>query len=118
MATGISAALALGALALLFVTFRNGVALYQKILGYLTIAGLAYFYYPELLTTYRQVSGGAYKNIFREFASLLQVAMPAVAFALLAAAFLISSALDTGKILVFLFVLFFVSALVKIISLV
>lgn len=118
MAAGISAALALGALALLFLTFRSGVALYQKILGYLTLAGLAYFYYPELAATYKQLAGGEYKTALKEFVSVLQVALPVLAFALFWMAFLVSSAMDAGKILLFLFILFLVSSIAKIIYLV
>lgn len=106
MATGIATALALGALALVFLTFRAGLPLSRKIMGWLTLAGLAYFYYPELLSAYKIIGGGDYKAIARDFASTMQIALPALAFALLVVAFLVSSALDAGKILLFLFLLF------------
>lgn len=118
MAAGISAALALGAIALLFLTFRSGVALYQKILGYVTLAGLAYFYYPELVLSYKQIAAGDYKTALKEFVTVLQVSLPVVAFALFWMAFIVSSAMDAGKLLLFLFIIFLASSVAKIIYLV
>lgn len=118
MAAGISAALALGALALLFLTFRSGVALYQKILGYVTLAGLTYFYFPELQLAYKQIAGGDYKTALKEFVTVLQVALPVVAFALFWMAFIVTSAMDAGKLLLFLFILFLVATVAKTIYLV
>ena len=114
MATGIATALALGALALLLLTFRVGLPVSRKIMGWLTLAGLAYFYSAELTTAYKNVSSGDYKAIARDFAGTLQIALPALAFALLCVAFLVSSAFDAGKILLFLFILFVAATAVKI----
>lgn len=115
MAAGIATGLVFASLALLFLTFRSGIGLYQKILGWLTLAGLVYFYQSELLGTYRMISGGEYKTAFKELAGVLQVAMPAVAFALFWSAFIISSAMDAGRILVFAFLIFLISAGAKIV---
>lgn len=114
MATGIGISLALGALALVALTFRSGVAFYQKILAYLVFAALAWFYRPELLVCYSTLLGGNYRAAFSEWANLVQVAMPVVAFTFTWLAFLSSSALDAGRILFFLFVLFLFSAVAKI----
>ncbi len=114
MATGIATALTLGALALVFLTFRAGLPLSRKIMGWLTLAGLAYFYSAELMTAYKIASSGDYKAIARDFAGTLQISLPALAFALLLVAFLVSSAFDAGKILLFLFILFVCATAVKI----
>ncbi|AFM12201.1 hypothetical protein [Turneriella parva] len=114
MATGIATSLALGALALILLTFRTGLPLSRKILGWLTLCGLAYFYSAELMIAYKTVSGGEYKTIAKEFASTLQIALPALAFAMLAVAFLVSSAFDAGKIMLFLFLIFLAATAVKI----
>lgn len=115
MGAGIAAALVLAALALLLLTFRNGVGLYKKLLGWLTIAGLGYFYQHELLSFYRQISGGMdYKMLAKDFVNLVQVSLPALAFALFWMAFIVTSAMDAGKILVFLFAVFLLSAAAKI----
>ena len=118
MAAGIAATLVFATLALIFLTFRGGVDLYKKILGWATLAGLAYFYYPELAGAYKMVSGGEYKTAFKELAGVMQVAMPALVFALFWSAFIISSAMDAGKILVFAFLIFLISAGAKIAMLV
>jgi hypothetical protein len=114
MATGIATALALGTLALVFLTFRAGLPLSRKLLGWLTIAGLAYFYFPELLSGYKIISGGDFKTIAKEFAGTMQIALPALAFALLIVAFLVSSALDAGKVLLLLFLVFACATAAKI----
>ena len=114
MATGIATALVLAALALVLLTFRTGLPLSRKIMGWLTLAGLAYFYSAELMIAYKTVSGGEYKTIAKEFAGTLQIALPALAFAMLAVAFLVSSALDAGKILLFFFLIFLAATAVKI----
>jgi len=113
MATGIGISLTLGALAMVILTFRSGVALYQKILGWLAFAALAWFYRPELTAAYATLLGGDYRTGAREFANLVQVAMPVVAFTFAWLAFLASSAIDAGRILVFFFALFLISAAVK-----
>lgn len=114
MATGIATSLVLGALALVLLTFRAGLPLSRKIMGWLTLAGLTYFYSAELMVAYKSVSGGDYKSIAKEFASTLQIALPALAFAMLVIAFLVSSAFDAGKILLFLFLIFLASTAAKI----
>ena len=114
MAAGIWAALVLAALALVFLTFRGGVDLYKKILGWLTLAGLVYFYQNELFAGYRMLSAGDYKTQFKELASVMQIAMPALVFALFWSAFIVSSAMDAGKILLFAFVIFLLSSGAKI----
>jgi hypothetical protein len=57
MATGIATALVLAALALVLLTFRTGLPLSRKIMGWLTLAGLAYFYSAELMIAYKTVRG-------------------------------------------------------------
>jgi hypothetical protein len=114
MATGIGISLALGALAMLILTFRSGISLYQKILGWLGFAALAWFYQSELTITYSTLLGGDYRTGARDFANLVQVAMPVIAFTFAWLAFLSSSAMDAGRILVFFFVLFLISAAAKI----
>lgn len=114
MATGIATALVLAALALVMLTFRTGLPLSRKLMGWLTLAGLAYFYSAELLMAYKTVSGGDYKSIAKEFAGTLQIALPALAFAMLSVAFLVSSAFDAGKILLFMFIIFVAATAVKI----
>ncbi len=98
---------------MVILTFRSGVALYQKILGWLAFAALAWFYRPELNGAYATLLAGDYRSAAREFANLIQVAMPVVAFTFAWLAFLASSAMDAGRILVFFFVLFLISAAVK-----
>jgi hypothetical protein len=114
MATGIGISLLGGALALLILTFRGGIALYQKILAWLTMAALAWLYQSELTTAYTTLLGGDYRTGARDFANLVQVAMPVIAFTFAWLAFLSSSAMDAGRILVFFFVLFLISAVAKI----
>jgi len=114
MAAGIATALVLAALALLFLTFRSGIGLYQKILGWAMLAGLVFFYQVELAGTYKMISGGEYKTALKELAGVIQVAMPALAFALFWSAFVVSSAMDAGKILVFGFLIFLISTGAKI----
>jgi hypothetical protein len=113
MATGIGISLALGALAMVVLTFRSGVALYQKFLGWLTFAALAWFYRPELTGAYATLLAGDYRTGARDFANLVQVAMPVIAFTFTWLAFLASSAMDAGRILVFLFLLFALSTGLK-----
>ncbi|GAB4427698.1 MAG: hypothetical protein OHK0011_09670 [Turneriella sp.] len=117
MATGIGISLALGGLAMVILTFRGGVSLYQKLLGWLTFAALAWFYRPEFTTAYSRLLRGDYRTGAREFANLVQVAMPVIAFTFTWLAFLASSARDAGRILVFFFVLFLISAVAKILFL-
>lgn len=115
MGAGIAAALVLAALGLVMLTFRSGVGLYKKLLGWLALAGLGYFYQYELMSFYRQVTTGMdYKSALKDFVNLVQVSLPAVAFALFWMAFLVSSAMDAGKMLIFLFVIFLFSAAAKI----
>lgn len=114
MATGIGLNLTLGAIALAVLTFRSGVAFYQKILAYLVFAALAWFYRAEVLVCYHSVLAGNYRAAFSEWANLVQIAMPVVAFTCTWLAFLSSSALDAGRTLLFLFVLFLLSTVVKI----
>lgn len=114
MAAGIATALVFASLALLFLTFRSGISLYQKIMAWVMLAGLVYFYQSELVGTYKMISGGDYKTAFKELASVMQVAMPALAFALFWSAFVVSSAMDAGKILVFGFLIFLLSTGAKI----
>lgn len=115
MGAGIAVAIVLAALALVMLTFRSGVGLYKKLLGWLTLAGLGYFYQYELISLYRQVTTGMdYKSAVRDFVNLVQVSLPAMAFALFWMAFLVSSAMDAGKILIFFFVVFLLSAAAKI----
>lgn len=115
MGAGIAAALVLAGVSLVMLTFRSGIDFYKKILGWLTLAGLGYFYQNELITVYRQISTGMdYKSALKDFVNLVQVSLPALAFALLWMAFIVSSAMDAGKILVFLFVVFILSAAAKI----
>lgn len=114
MAAGIAAAIALGALALVLLTFRSGVALYQKILAYATLGTLAYFYFPELSFAYKQIAGGDYKTWLREFTNVVQAALPVLAFFALATAFIVSSAMDAGRILLWLFIVFLISTVAKI----
>ena len=99
---------------LLFLTFRSGISLYQKILGWVMLAGLVFFYQTELTGTYKMISGGEYKTALKELAGVMQVAMPALAFALFWSAFVVSSAMDAGKILVFGFLIFLISTGAKI----
>ncbi|HRP68463.1 MAG TPA: hypothetical protein PLY93_02940 [Turneriella sp.] len=117
MAAGIWTLLALAALALLFLTFRSGVPLYQKILAYVVVAALAYFYWPEFMPTYQRVLGGDYKNIATELVAIVELALPTLAFALILSAFFTASALDAGKLLFLLFILFLVAAVGKIVTL-
>lgn len=115
MGAGIAATLILAALALVMLTFRSGVGLYKKLLGWLTLAGLGYFYQHELLSFYRQATAGVdYKTSLKDFVNLVQVSLPALAFASFWMAFLVTSAMDSGKILIFLFVIFVLSAAAKI----
>jgi len=108
----------LGALALVLLTFRSGVALYQKILAYATLGALAYFYFPELSFAYKQVAGGDYKTLLREFTSVVQVSLPVLAFFALVTAFIVSSAMDAGRILLWLFIVFLASTVAKIVYLI
>lgn len=98
---------------MLIVTFRGGIAFYRKLLGWAAFAGLAWFYRGELQSAYHTVMGGDYKAGVRELATLVQLAMPVIALTFAWLAFLASSAIDAGRILLFLFALFVISAAVK-----
>lgn len=118
MATGIGISLALAAPAMIILTFRSGISLYQKLLGWFTFAALAWFYRPELTAAYTAWMRGDYRMLAREFANLVQVTMPVMAFALAWLAFLASTAMDAGRMLVFFTVLFLLSAATRILFLV
>ncbi|MBV6493389.1 MAG: hypothetical protein LDLANPLL_01405 [Turneriella sp.] len=117
MAAGIWTLLTLSALALLFLTFRSGVKLYQKILAYTVLGALFYFYWPDFQPVYARLTGGDYKTLLSELTSVVQISLPAVVFVLVVCAFFVASALDAGKILIFLFVVFILSTIAKIVSL-
>lgn len=98
---------------MVILTFRGGISLYQKLLGWLAFAVLAWFYRPELMTAYSTLLGADYRTAARELANLVQVAMPVVALTFAWLAFLASSAIDAGRILALLFALLLVSAAAK-----
>jgi uncharacterized membrane protein required for colicin V production len=118
MAAGIAVALILATLAMVFLTFRSGLALHKKLLAWCTIAALAYFYYPGLAQTYHQLAGGQYKASLKELVALIQVALPVVALVLCWSAFLVSSPMDSGRILLLFFVIFLASTAIHIATLI
>lgn len=117
MATGISTGLALAALSMLLVTFRQGVQFYQKLLGWLTVLVLCWFYRTELTFSYGQILSGNYKLFFNEFVSLVQIALPIVLFFALSVAFFVQSAIDSGRILLWVFILFAITTIAKVVYL-
>lgn len=117
MAAGISTGLVLAALSMLLVTFRQGVLFYQKLLGWLTVFALCWFYRTELIFAYGQILSGNYKLFANEFVSLVQIALPIVAFFALSVAFFVTSAIDSGRILFWLFILFATTTIAKVVYL-
>jgi len=113
MGAGISVALALAALALVPLTFRGGVEFYKKLLAWLVLAALVYFYQNDILLAFKQIAAGDYKTAPREFNNLIQVSLPALVFALVILSFIVSSAADAGKILILLAIIFTISTAIK-----
>lgn len=113
MGSGIAIAIALGALALVPLTFRSGVRAYAKIAAWLCLLALAYLYQADLIVCYNLFARGEIKQPLRECVNLIQVSIPIVAMVSLWWAFFVSQASDAGKILVFLFLLFATSTAVK-----
>ncbi|MCS6972422.1 MAG: hypothetical protein N2Z22_09195 [Turneriella sp.] len=118
MAAGIGIFLGISALMMVLITFRSGVPLYRKVLGWCVLAALLWLYQAELQASWVVLASGNFRQLMREWANAMQVAFPVVSGLLLLVAFLTAAPRDAGIILLLLFLLFIISTVIKIAALV
>ena len=115
MGEGIPVIISLAAVVTLLVTFRSGVGLIPKLIAWLLLAWLLYFYWVEISVFYTKFSQVGLKMGVSKAAERLFTALPIVFFVLMFAAFFINSAKDSARVLWMLFSLGLIAIISKLI---